>query len=272
MKTLTSIIVGVFCLMSLGVAVCEASQIEAAFDFRYTIGLSAPLTLHDGSNTRSTGGAGILVYDVDYLPPSTKPTDVGQYTLCVDIYHWAQDFSGILKAVDQFDADANQGLYLASYLFKSNFNNSQSQGNVYTQGLQLALWEILYELDYGSTGFENLSATLSNLGGNLDVTSGDFYATYSSDGSPLPTAAGTLGGIANAYLATLTGVDVKDITDAATAVSVSQNTDASDPEGQETMFALLPPSPPIVPEPSTVLLIGVGLIGMAALGRKRFKK
>jgi hypothetical protein len=108
--------------------------------------------------------------------------------------------------------------------------------------LQIATWEIIREKVDSNCTVQNLSYS------DLDVHSGDIFFNYASDGSV---------DLAQTYLDALNGSGPK-------ATNLAALTLAESP-GQPTQDLLVQ----IIPEPSTIVLVSIGMLGVAVFRRKK---
>ena len=140
------------------------------------------------------------------------------------------------------------GIERAAYLF-DNFLSQPGQTAAMKAGLQVAIWEVLYDTDVGSDAAHGQVSGLSLAGGRFRMTSSTFYNTGS--GSTL--------GAAKAYLDLLTHVSATTL--------ASYDSEWLKPNPLNVQGLLFPDTVMSAPVPdagTSVALLGLALTGLAA--------
>lgn len=222
----------------------------------------APLAAHALTQTADFNETGALTYKV-YNPHKSKTEHLGVYlgnqmvsfdtlmpedeflAFCVDPVQWSAHSS----EVDLVNPSDVAGGLEAAWLF----DNFYKEDNLTIGALQLAIWEAVWdpndahEYDLSSGRFRESSYHLTN---SFYVNNNSSHGFSGSEIRPL----------ADAFLASLaTDFNAGDL-DMRYAVSQS-------PEHQD--FIVQMPNPNATPEPATMVLLGLGLIGMAGISRKK---
>ena len=130
--------------------------------------------------------------------------------------------------------------YATAFDFDGNVINS-----VYAQALQLVVWEILMET-----------------GPSMNILSGSFYAAGLGSG----VAAAT-----NSWLDALSGTSTWESLGLTTAVDYDLTVYVAEGgvHASQTLISITGPPPPVVPEPGTMLILGIGAVAAAPYLRRK---
>ena len=135
---------------------------------------------------------------------------------------------------------------LFSYTYASAFDLSGNVINsVYAQALQLVVWEILTET-----------------GSGWNILSGSFYATGLGSG----VAAAT-----NSWLDVLSGTSTWESLGFTDAINYDMTVYVAEggSHASQTLISITGPPPPVVPEPATMLIFGIGAVAAAPYFRRK---
>ncbi|MCF8076965.1 MAG: PEP-CTERM sorting domain-containing protein [Desulfotignum sp.] len=192
-------------------------------------------------NFNYTGGTAASDYVAEFevtLDGTDWDPYLSKVAYCVDLENliYEQSYEVTLNPITLGSAYGSDNYLQAAWLMDTY--SADASGDIQkVSGLQLAIWDAVYgEDDEGNDLFAN-------------------------------TTTGDIGGYYNFYYSSLNDETWDDAMWSSLGYNYAVTTYGEDINAQELLVQLDP-----VPEPATMLLLGMGIAGLGAAGRKRFRK